>query len=63
MGSDTDHIRKIGNSVAEAKRLKREIGTICGEIDALLAESKAAKHKRKQRKARPAASGHARPKA
>jgi hypothetical protein len=51
MGEHTDHIRRIGRSVQDAKRLKQEIQSICGEIDALLAQSRAAKRKRKAAKA------------
>jgi len=51
MGEHTEHIRKISRSVQDAKRLKQEIQSICGEIDALLEQSKAAKRKRKAKKA------------
>ena len=50
MESNTEHIRKIGRSVQDARRVNREIGSICGEIDALLEESKAAKAKARRKR-------------
>ncbi|GEM_PF-5829228 len=51
MGEHTEHIRKIGRSVEQAKQLKTEIHSICGEIDDLLARSRELKKKkRKSRK-------------
>jgi hypothetical protein len=52
MGEQTDHIRKIGRSVENAKRIRKEIQSIREEIDALLAKSKSSRSSKSRTKKR-----------